>query len=157
MKNFFALNRCFLYIFYFCFPCQVLYQNVNLNLFFEINLEFLCFDYLYQYHQMKQVYFQLEKFEVVITPSIGISVFPHDGDNAEILLKNSETAMYFAKHSGRCCYKFYQDSMNSKAAARLLLEQDLRQALKHGEVIPFYQSYLLCKKDRPAYIPLKRA
>jgi diguanylate cyclase (GGDEF)-like protein len=92
--------------------------------------------------------FQLEKFEVVITPSIGISVFPYDGDNADLLLKNSETAMYFAKQSGRCCYKFYQDSMNSKAASRLLLEQDLRQALKQGKVIPFYQPQICAKSGR---------
>jgi diguanylate cyclase (GGDEF)-like protein len=83
--------------------------------------------------------FQLEQFEVVITPSIGISVFPNDGDDAETLLKNADTAMYFAKESGRCCYRFYQDSMNSKAAARLQLEQDLRKALDNNEVIPFYQ------------------
>lgn len=63
--------------------------------------------------------FQLEQYEVVVTPSIGISTFPNDGEDAETLLKNADTAMYFAKQSGRCCYKFYQDSMNSKAAARL--------------------------------------
>lgn len=92
--------------------------------------------------------FQLEQFEVVITPSIGISIFPHDGENAETLLKNAETAMYFAKQSGRCCYKFYQDSMNSKAAARLQLEQDLRQALKNGEIVPFYQPQICADSGR---------
>ncbi|MBU2879303.1 two-component system response regulator [Aliiglaciecola lipolytica] len=83
--------------------------------------------------------FQLEQFEVVITPSIGISMFPNDGEDAETLLKNADTAMYSAKQAGRCCYKFYRDSMNAKAAARLQLEQDLRQALNAGEIIPFYQ------------------
>ena len=83
--------------------------------------------------------FQLEQFEVVITPSIGISVFPNDGSNAASLLKNADTAMYFAKQSGRCCYKFYQESMNAKAAERLQLEQDLRQALQNSEIVLFYQ------------------
>ncbi|MEH6712428.1 MAG: EAL domain-containing protein [Paraglaciecola polaris] len=92
--------------------------------------------------------FQLEQFEVVITPSIGISMFPNDGENAEILLKNADTAMYFAKQSGRCCYKFYQDSMNAKAAARLQLEQDLRQALKNDEIVPFYQPQICAQSGR---------
>ncbi|GAB2676489.1 putative bifunctional diguanylate cyclase/phosphodiesterase [Aliiglaciecola aliphaticivorans] len=83
--------------------------------------------------------FQLEQFEVVITPSIGISMFPNDGEDAETLLKNADTAMYSAKQAGRCCYKFYRDSMNAKAAARLQLEQDLRQALDNNEIVPFYQ------------------
>ncbi|MEP1448875.1 MAG: EAL domain-containing protein [Paraglaciecola sp.] len=92
--------------------------------------------------------FQLEQFEVVITPSIGISVFPHDGEDAESLLKNADTAMYFAKESGRCCYRFYQDSMNSKAAARLQLEQDLRKALDNNEVVPFYQPQVCAQTGR---------
>ena len=92
--------------------------------------------------------FQLEQFEVVVTPSIGISMFPNDGDNAETLLKNADTAMYFAKQSGRCCYKFYQDSMNAKAAARLQLEQDLRRALKSDEIVPFYQPQICAQSGR---------
>lgn len=92
--------------------------------------------------------FQLEQYEVVITPSIGISMFPNDGENAEMLLKNADTAMYFAKQSGRCCYKFYQDSMNAKAAARLQLEQDLRRALKNDEIVPFYQPQICAQSGK---------
>lgn len=92
--------------------------------------------------------FQLEQFEVVITPSIGISMFPHDGEDAETLLKNADTAMYFAKESGRCCYHFYQDSMNAKAATRLQLEQDLRKALDNDEIIPYYQPQICAKSGR---------
>jgi predicted signal transduction protein with EAL and GGDEF domain len=92
--------------------------------------------------------FQLEQYEVVITPSIGISVFPNDGEDVETLLKNADTAMYFAKQSGRCCYKFYQDSMNAKAAARLQLEQDLRRALKNDEIVPFYQPQICASSGR---------
>lgn len=92
--------------------------------------------------------FKLEQFEVVITPSIGISMFPNDGDNAEALLKNANTAMYFAKESGRCCYKFYQDSMNDKAAARLQLEQDLRLALANDEIVPYYQPQICAQSGQ---------
>ncbi|MFQ3236688.1 MAG: diguanylate cyclase (GGDEF)-like protein [Paraglaciecola sp.] len=92
--------------------------------------------------------FQLEQFEVVITTSIGISIFPHDGGDVGTLLKNADTAMYFAKQSGGCCYKFYQDSMNDKASARLLLEQDLRQALKNDEIVPFYQPQICATSGR---------
>ncbi|PKH00352.1 GGDEF domain-containing response regulator [Paraglaciecola sp. MB-3u-78] len=92
--------------------------------------------------------FQLDRFEVVITPSIGISIFPYDGENGQTLLKNADTAMYFAKQSGGCCFKLYQDSMNAKAAARLQLEQDLRQALKNHEIVPFYQPQICADSGR---------
>ncbi|MFQ3221265.1 MAG: diguanylate cyclase (GGDEF)-like protein [Paraglaciecola sp.] len=92
--------------------------------------------------------FQLERFEVVITASIGVSIFPQDGEKGETLLKNADTAMYFAKRSGGCGYRLYQDSMNSKAAARLQLEQDLRQALKNNEIIPFYQPQICAESGR---------
>ena len=89
--------------------------------------------------------FKLEQYEVVITPSIGISMFPNDGDTAELLLKNADTAMYSAKEAGRSCFKFYCDSMNATAAALLQLEQDLRMALKSGEILPFYQPQICAK------------
>ncbi|MDN4502499.1 EAL domain-containing protein [Alteromonadaceae bacterium BrNp21-10] len=92
--------------------------------------------------------FQLEQYEVVITPSIGISLFPNDGEDAGTLLKNADTAMYFAKQSGRCCYKFYRDSMNAKAALRLQLEQDLRRALNNNEILPFYQPQICAQSGR---------
>ncbi|MDU0353087.1 EAL domain-containing protein [Paraglaciecola aquimarina] len=92
--------------------------------------------------------FQLEQYEVVITPSIGISIFPNDGNDADTLLKNADTAMYFAKQSGRCCYKFYCDSMNAKAALRLQLEQDLRSALSSGAILPFYQPQICAQNGR---------
>jgi len=92
--------------------------------------------------------FQLERFEVVITPSIGISIFPHDGESGQTLLKNADTAMYFAKQSGGCCFKLYHDAMNAKAVARLQLEQDLRQALKNNEIVPYYQPQICADSGR---------
>lgn len=92
--------------------------------------------------------FKLEQFEVVITPSIGISMYPNDGVDAESLLKNADTAMYSAKQAGRCCVKFYRDSMNAKAATRLQLEQDLRVALTTGEIFPFYQPQICAETGK---------
>jgi diguanylate cyclase (GGDEF)-like protein len=92
--------------------------------------------------------FQLAQFEVVVTPSIGISIFPYDGKNGQTLLKNADTAMYFAKQSGGCCFKLYQDSMNAKAVAHLQLEQDLRKALKNNEIVPFYLPQICAESGR---------
>lgn len=92
--------------------------------------------------------FKLEQYEVVITPSIGISIFPDDGESAESLLKNANTAMYSAKEAGRGCFKFYCGSMNATAASRLQLEQDLRVAIKSGEIVPFYQPQVSAKTGK---------
>jgi len=63
------------------------------------------------------------------TPSIGISVFPNDGQDCDALLRNADTAMYHAKAAGRNNYQFYAASMNEAASERLQLENALRQAV----------------------------
>ncbi|WJG07933.1 EAL domain-containing protein [Aliiglaciecola sp. LCG003] len=82
---------------------------------------------------------KLEKYEVVVTPSIGISFYPHDGDTVDSLLKNADAAMYFAKESGRGCFKFYSESLNSRAVNRLKLEESLRDALKNDDFELYFQ------------------
>ncbi|GAA0855046.1 two-component system response regulator [Aliiglaciecola litoralis] len=82
---------------------------------------------------------KLEQYEVVVTPSIGISIYPHDGDNVETLIKNADAAMYFAKESGRGCFKFYSESLNSKAIDRLKIEESMREALKNDDFELYYQ------------------
>jgi len=77
--------------------------------------------------------FRLDAHEVVITGSIGISVFPNDGGDAETLLKNADAAMYHAKDAGRNGFQFYSGSMNAAAFQRLSLENSLRKALERGE------------------------
>jgi diguanylate cyclase (GGDEF)-like protein/PAS domain S-box-containing protein len=73
------------------------------------------------------------------TPSIGIAVFPSDGDDADALMKNADVAMYHAKSRGRHNYQFFTASMNEAAAERVELEGSLRQAIDGGEMLLHYQ------------------
>jgi diguanylate cyclase (GGDEF)-like protein/PAS domain S-box-containing protein len=73
------------------------------------------------------------------TGSIGITMFPADGDDGEALLRNADTAMYRAKERGRDNYQLYTASMNAKMMERIAVEQDLRHALQRKELVLFYQ------------------
>ena len=83
--------------------------------------------------------FTLSGNETYITPSIGIAVYPEDGEDAESLIKNADTAMYFAKRAGKNRYQFYDESMNAVALRRLTLDGQMRRALQRGEFIVYYQ------------------
>jgi len=83
--------------------------------------------------------FSLDGHELTITPSIGITVFPEDGDNRDILLKNADAAMYHAKENGRNGYQFFTGELNERAQLRLELENDLRRALSRHEFALTYQ------------------
>lgn len=83
--------------------------------------------------------FLLNNQEVVITVSIGIIIYPSDGDNVDILLKNVDVAMYHAKNQGRNNYQFYRQSLNATAFERLELENHLHKALDRGEFLLYYQ------------------
>lgn len=80
----------------------------------------------------------LEK-EVHITGSIGIALYPQDGDTFGTLLKNSDTAMYKAKELGRQTFQFYEHEMSLKAMRRLDLENQIRLALKNEQFLVYYQ------------------
>ncbi|MGH8766079.1 MAG: sensor domain-containing protein, partial [Burkholderiales bacterium] len=82
---------------------------------------------------------RIEDREVQITPSVGISVFPDDGRDAESLIRNADAAMYHAKETGRANYQFFTEQMNQSASRRLTLENDLRQAVLKGEMRMYYQ------------------
>ncbi len=81
--------------------------------------------------------------DLIVTPSIGIAVFPDDGRDAEALIRNADAAMYHAKESGRANYQFFTEQMNQVAARRLSLESDLRRALHKGELLVHYQPSVL--------------
>jgi len=84
--------------------------------------------------------FKLGNHEVVVTASIGISYFPKDGRNADILIKNADAAMYAAKASGRNNYQIYaQDMSNKDVSRRLSLQHGLRRALDRDELCLHYQ------------------
>jgi len=71
--------------------------------------------------------------------SIGIALYPADGDTAETLMRNADTAMYHAKESGRANYQFFSAQMTERVSRRLSTETDLRRALEHGEFALHYQ------------------
>jgi diguanylate cyclase (GGDEF)-like protein/PAS domain S-box-containing protein len=74
-----------------------------------------------------------------VTTSIGVSVFPDDGEDAETLIKNADTAMYQAKENGRQSYQFFQPAMNVRAVERQSIEESLRRALERQEFALHYQ------------------
>jgi diguanylate cyclase (GGDEF)-like protein len=81
----------------------------------------------------------LEGHEVYITPSIGISMYPADGDNVESLIKSADIALFRAKEAGKNTYRFFSSEMDNLAQRRIMLEKDLRKALMRGELEIFYQ------------------
>jgi len=83
--------------------------------------------------------YQIAERELFSSCSIGISIYPHDGENSGELLKHADTAMYHAKGSGRNRFQLYDPAMNAMAEERLQLETDLHYALERNEFILHYQ------------------
>jgi predicted signal transduction protein with EAL and GGDEF domain/CHASE3 domain sensor protein len=83
--------------------------------------------------------FFLDRREVLVTASIGIAVFPSDGQDVLTLMRNADTAMYQAKDQGRNGWQYYSEEMNVAAARRLQLETRLRRALERQEFSLCYQ------------------
>jgi diguanylate cyclase (GGDEF)-like protein/PAS domain S-box-containing protein len=83
--------------------------------------------------------FHIEGREFFITTSIGISLYPEDGTDAETLIKNADTAMYQAKEQGRDNYQLFNAYINAKALQRIALEHGLRRALFNQEMAVHYQ------------------
>jgi len=81
----------------------------------------------------------VEGHELYVTTSIGIALYPDDGDTAEALLKNADSAMYRAKEAGRNSYQLCTRAMNTRAAERLSVENALRRALAREELVVHYQ------------------
>ncbi|MDP2432595.1 MAG: EAL domain-containing protein [Pseudomonadota bacterium] len=74
-----------------------------------------------------------------VTPSMGITLFPHNGDDPEAVLQHAEVAMYRAKQAGRDTIRFYAPDMQAAAESRLQLQNDLRHSLNAGELMLHYQ------------------
>jgi len=83
--------------------------------------------------------FQLERQEVFVSASIGISIYPQDGRDSTALLKNADAAMYVAKNEGRNRYHFYAEELTIRASESLALETHLHRALEREEFLLHFQ------------------
>ena len=81
----------------------------------------------------------IDHHDLYVTTSVGVSVFPDDGLDAETLIKNADTAMYQAKENGRHSYQFFKPAMNVRAVERQSIEENLRRALERQEFALHYQ------------------
>jgi len=92
--------------------------------------------------------FEIDDRELILTASIGIAVFPDDGDNASELLRNADSAMYNAKELGRNAYSYFTEAMNKEVSRRLALEEQMHGALNRNEFQVFYQPQIEVDSNR---------
>jgi diguanylate cyclase (GGDEF)-like protein/PAS domain S-box-containing protein len=85
--------------------------------------------------------------ECRVTASIGIGIYPRDGEDEQSLMKNADIAMYFAKEEGKNNYQFYSKKIKSQSIERLVIETNLRQALRRKELFLHYQAKLDFKSN----------
>ncbi len=83
--------------------------------------------------------FRIDGHEMILTASIGISIYPIDGDKPMELLRKSDSAMYHSKEQGRNTYSYFTDEMNRDVSRRLLLEGQMAGALEQGQFLVYYQ------------------
>ncbi len=92
--------------------------------------------------------FTYENRELFVTASLGVSLYPEDGTNAETLIKNADIAMYRAKDKGGNTYQLYNPEFNHLSMERLSLEISLRKALERNEIKVYYQPQLDLRTGR---------
>ncbi|HEB94065.1 MAG TPA: EAL domain-containing protein [Gammaproteobacteria bacterium] len=90
----------------------------------------------------------VEGHELAVTASIGISLFPSDGDRPDILMKNADSAMYWAKEQGKNKHQFYNADMSAGAVEHLALEAQLRRALEREEFLLHFQPQIALHDER---------
>jgi diguanylate cyclase (GGDEF)-like protein/PAS domain S-box-containing protein len=83
--------------------------------------------------------YNVEEYEFHITASIGVSVYPRDGHNLEILMVHADTAMYWAKDRGKNQFAIYSQEMNTKSHEKIMMESSLRKAFENNEFRLYYQ------------------
>jgi len=92
---------------------------------------------------LKKFSFDLPSHELFATASVGVSLFPVDGEDCQTLLKNAGAALYKAKRSGGANYQFFTADMHELATTRLALESNLRRAIQNEEFVLYYQPRVL--------------
>jgi diguanylate cyclase (GGDEF)-like protein len=90
----------------------------------------------------------IDQHDLHVTASIGVSIYPDDGLDAETLIKNADTAMYQAKENGRQSYQFFKPAMNVRAVERQSIEESLRRALERQEFALHYQPKINLRTGR---------
>lgn len=92
--------------------------------------------------------YKVDNYEIYVTVSIGISIFPDDSEYGNTLLKNAGIALFYAKERGKNIYQFYGPGLNIRSLERMILENSLRQTLKKGQLVVHYQPQLDLKKSQ---------
>ena len=92
--------------------------------------------------------FVLDGKELILTASIGISVYPDDGEDRLELIRKADSAMYHSKKSGRNTYSYFDESMNRNVSRQLALEEQIHGALDRGEFEVVYQQKVDCLSNR---------
>lgn len=90
----------------------------------------------------------VDGYEVSVTPSIGIAMYPENGTTVQELMKHADVAMYQAKEGGRRTFKYYSNSLNDRALERLQLEEYMRAALQNEEFELYYQPQVDLKTNK---------
>ncbi|MDT8310589.1 MAG: EAL domain-containing protein [Methylophaga sp.] len=92
--------------------------------------------------------FEFDDRALVLTASVGMALYPQDGEDASTLLRHADLAMFYAKEQGRNNYAFYAPEMNKTVSRRLSLEQKMHGALERGEFYLQYQPLYLLKDNQ---------
>ncbi|UCD65981.1 MAG: bifunctional diguanylate cyclase/phosphodiesterase, partial [Deltaproteobacteria bacterium] len=90
----------------------------------------------------------IQEYELYATSSIGISLYPDDGEDEDVLLRCADTALYRAKDAGKNNYQYYTSDMNTRAFEFLLMESGLRKALDNDELVVFYQPLINLENNK---------
>ncbi len=88
---------------------------------------------------------KVDEHELLVTMSIGIGMYPSDGDDVPTLVKNADAALYRAKEEGRNCFQFYTADLTANVFERLAMETALRSALKKNQLVVYYQPVISLK------------
>lgn len=92
--------------------------------------------------------FSISNMEIYVSPSVGISLFPRDGDSPETLIKHADAAMYYAKAQGKNNYQFFTPEMIEYMKRKLLLESALRKAVDEGQFLLHYQPQIDISRNK---------
>ena len=95
---------------------------------------------------------KLGKHEIIVSTSIGITLSPNDSINSDTLMKNADLALYMAKENGRDGYHFFTESLNIRANKLLEIENELREAIEHGDFYLNYQPQINLKTGEIASV-----